>query len=47
MDTIGKPLFVSLPLENHEIGTVLVSEAVAKALDVIFCSLFENEGPGA
>ena len=29
----------------HEMGTVLVSEALVKALDVIFCALFENEGP--
>ena len=31
----------------HEMGTVLVSETVVEALDVILCALFENEGPGA
>ena len=47
MDTIGRPLFVSLPPENHEMGTVLFSEALGKAPDVIFCALFENKGPRA
>ena len=29
----------------YEVGTVLLSEALVKAPDVIFCTLFENEGP--
>ena len=51
----GLPLLHGLPVAVdgscfgffHEMGTVLVSEALVKAPDVIFCALFENDGPRA
>ena len=31
----------------HQFGRVWLSEALVKAPDVIFCALFENDGPRA
>ena len=40
-------IFLIGTLFLHQFGTVWVSEAFVKGPDVVFCALFENEGPGA